>query len=82
MSELRLSTNCLGFALLRNALLVRGKEPSNKSLQLTPKKVLETVDTILVNQQGAADAAGQLNFMPGGKNRGVLRVMYTAWRCG
>jgi len=35
----------------------------NKSLQLSPQGPSGTVDVVLSTQQGAADAAGQLNSM-------------------
>jgi hypothetical protein len=38
----------------------------NKSLQLSPQRPPVTVDAVLSIQQGAADAAGQLNSMLGG----------------
>jgi len=52
-----------GSALLRIDLLVWGKEPSNESLQLSPQGPSGTVDAVLLIQEGAADAAGQLNSM-------------------
>jgi hypothetical protein len=41
------------------------EERPNKSLQLSPQMPCGTVDAVLSIQQGAADAAGQLNSMLG-----------------